>query len=168
MHPRHGAPHRHRVHGRSPQCMAPTPAPEAEPQGTRSSGLHRPPRRLTGPGPDTAGPQGYRSPETGTCGSPRPHQHPQQACGHLRPHQGRHTASHARAQTSWGSWSKPSAERTNPNQHRSWTRRGTNITPTGNGGFPSTTRRRSRCLPTLTSEWMVASGRTSAWGPDGS
>ena len=37
--------------------MAPNPAPEAKPQGTRSSGRHQPPRRLTGPGPDTARPQ---------------------------------------------------------------------------------------------------------------
>ena len=34
-----------------------------------------------------------------------------------------------------------------PNQHRSWTRRGTNTTPTGNEGRPSTTRHRSRCMP---------------------
>ena len=41
-----------------------------------------------------------------------------------------------KAQTSWVSWSKPSAERTSPNRHRSWTQRGTNITPTGNRGVP--------------------------------
>ena len=77
--------------------MAPTPAPEAKPQGTGSSGRHRPPGRLTGPGPDTARPHDYRSPKNGAYGSPRPHQRPQRARCHLRPHQGRHTTSHTRA-----------------------------------------------------------------------
>ena len=63
----------------------PTPTPEAEPQGTRSSGRHQPLRRLTGPGPDTARPHDYRSPATGAYRSPPPHQHPKRARGHLRP-----------------------------------------------------------------------------------
>ena len=40
--------------------------------------------------------------------------------------------------------------------------------PRGTALLVATTRRQSRCMPTLTSEWMVASERTSAWGPDGS
>ena len=61
--------------------MTPTPAPEAKPQGTRRSGRHRPPRRLTGPGPDTARPHDYQSPKT----APTEAQRPQPACGHLDP-----------------------------------------------------------------------------------
>ena len=128
------------------------------PDGARAG--HGPPpqlpvsrnRHLRKPTPASTSSTSLRSPTT----QPRP--------PHCKPCPG-HTP---KAQTSWGSWSKPSAERTNPNQHRSWTRRGTNITPTGNGGCPSTTRRRSWCMPTPTLEWMVASERTSAWGPDGS
>ena len=128
------------------------------PDGARAG--HGPPprlpvqrnRRLRKPTPASTSSTSRRSPTT----PPRP--------PHCKPCPGRTP----KAQTSWGSWSKPSAERTNPNQHRSWTRRGTNITPTGNGGYPSTTRRRSRYMPTPTSEWMVASGRTSACSPDGS
>ena len=82
---------------------------------------------------------------------------------HCKPRQGRTP----KAQTSLGSWSKPSAERTSPNRDRSWTWRGTSITPTGNGGGATTTRRRPRCMPSPTTEWMVASGCKSVWDPDG-
>ena len=97
-------------------CAPPTRSTSPEPSTRAKSTMHGPyrsPRSGTArhpqlrasstsstpdePGPDTARPPNYRSPETGTCGSPRPHQHPQRACGHLRPHQGRHTASHTRA-----------------------------------------------------------------------
>ena len=152
--------------------MAPTPAPEAKPQGTCSSvsstsstpdgaraGHGPPPRlpvpedlRLRKPTSASTSSTSQRSPTT----PPRP--------PHYKPFQGHNP----KAQTSWGSWSTPPAERTSPNRHQSWTRKGTNTTPTGNKGCPSTTRRRSRCMPTPTSEWTVASGRTSAWGPDGS
>ena len=141
---------------RHPQLRASSTS--STPDGARAG--HGPPpqlpvprnRHLRKPTPASTSSTSPRSPTT----PPRP--------PHCKPCPGRTP----KAQTSWGSWSKPSAERTNPNQHRSWTRRGTNITPTGNGGCPSTTRRRSRYMPIPTSEWMVASGRTSAWGPDGS
>ena len=141
---------------RHPQLRASSTS--STPDGPRAG--HGPPpqlpvprnRHLRKPAPASTSSTSPRSPTT----PPRP--------PHCKPCPGRTPE----AQTSWGSWSKPSAERTNPNQHGSWTRRGTNITPTGNGECPSTTRCRSRCMPTPTSEWMVASGGTSAWGLDGS
>ena len=96
-----------------------------------------------------------RSPRSPTTPPPPPHYKP--CLGHT-----------LKAQTSWGSWRKLSAERTSPKRHRSWTWTETNTTPTPNEGCLSTTRRRSRCMPTPTSEWTVASARTGAWGPDGS
>ena len=127
------------------------------PDGARTG--HGPPpqlpvprnRRLRTPTPASTSSTSPRSPTT----PPRPR--------HYKPCLG-HTP---KAQTSWGSWSKPSAEQTSPNRHRSWTRRETNTTTTGNEGCPSTTKRRSRCMPSPTLEWTVASGCRSAWGPDG-
>ena len=73
-----------------------------------------------------------------------------------------------RAQTSSGSWNKPYAGETSPNQRQSWTQRGTNTTPTGSEGCSSTTRHQSRYTPTPPSGSTAASERTSAWALDGS
>ena len=96
VHRQQRAPHRHHVHGQSPERMDPTKAHTAKLQGSRNSGCYQPPRRLTGLGPGTVHHRDHWSQTASVHRSPSPHQHPQRTSGHLRPHQGRHAANNAR------------------------------------------------------------------------
>ena len=84
----------------------------------------------TRPAPTTTGPRKRRlrkpTPASTSSTSPRSPTTPPKPPDY-KPCLG-HTS---KAQTSWDSWSNPSAERTSPNRHRSWTWRGMNIRPTG-------------------------------------